>query len=144
MEQKLSFKKVFITALTLMLVAGLSGVLIVCLNMFTEPRIKENETRLEQQKLQEVFREAEFETLEYQEGKIIKVFKAKVDGNTVGYVYKVSGKNQFGTISLLVGINLDGTTKNVVFVENTESFASTVDEHLKDNYQKEGLKNQKL
>lgn len=141
MENKLSLKKVFMIAITLMIVAGLSGALIVCLNMFTEPRIKENEIKLEQKKLQEVYQDAEFIAIDYQDQTILKVSKAIKDDHTIGYVYKVSGKNAYGKITLLVGVNPNGTTKNVVFIENTESFASTVDEHLTTNYQKDGLDN---
>lgn len=139
MENKLSFKKVFIIAVTLMLVAGISGALIVCLNMVTEPIIAQNEIKLEKRKLQEVFPDAEFKEVENNSEKIDKIYEVYNNDTLIGNVYKVSGKNAYGKIVLLVGVNPNNTIKNIVFMENTESFASTVDDHLTNNYQKDGL-----
>lgn len=55
----------------------------------------------------------------------------------VGYIYTVSGKNSYGGISLMVGIEKSGNEYvvcDVEFLSNTESFASTVNSHLKDTY----------
>lgn len=53
--------------------------------------------------------------------------------NELGYIYSVSGKNAYGTISLMVAIQ-DSKVIQVEFVENTESFGSIVNSHVKANY----------
>ena len=135
----LKFSKVFIIAITLMLVSALSGALIVCLNMFTEPKILENERKLEQEKLQEIYADAKFTKLEYSDDSILSIYEASMENDVLGYVYKVSGKNAYGKIVLLVGVNRDGKTKQIVFIENSESYAKDVDKHLTTNYQNKNL-----
>lgn len=134
MENKISFKKVFVIAFTLMLVSALSGALIVCLNMVTEPIIAENEVKSEEQKLQQVYQNATFKQIEYEDDTIKAIYQAFGDEKYLGRVYKVTGKNAYGAITLLVGINLNGTIENVVFMENGESFASTVTDHTNSSY----------
>lgn len=51
----------------------------------------------------------------------------------LGCVYSVSGKNAYGSISLMVAVK-DSLVTQVEFVENTESFASTVEKHVKSKY----------
>ena len=130
MNNKIEFKHVFKIAITLMLVAGIAGALIVFLNLFTAPIIEENNAKKEQTKLQEIYPNETFETLDYTDSTIKKVSKT-----TKGYVYQVEGKNAYGNIVLLVGINLDGTVEKVVFLENGESFAQTVNDHVDATYQ---------
>ena len=55
------------------------------------------------------------------------------DGNVLGYIYTVSGKNSYGEVSLMIGIT-DDKVIDVEFLTNTESFASTVNSHVKSNY----------
>ena len=139
MENKLNFKHVLLVAFTLMLVAGIAGALIVCLNLFTEPIIKDNDAKKEQQMLSEVYNEATFVAVQQNIDIIETVYEAKVNDALVGYVFKVSDKNAYGKISVLVGINLDGSTKQVVILENTESFATEVDNHYQQNYHNQSL-----
>lgn len=136
MENKLTFKKVFVIAFTLMLVSALSGALIVCLNMVTEPIIAENEVNKENKLLEEVYPGATFKKIDYSNDTILSISQAFKDDKYLGRVYKVTGKNAYGSITLLVGINLDGTLENVVFMENGESFASTVYDHTDASYTK--------
>ena len=133
MEQKLKFKTVFIIAITLMLVSGISGALIVCLNHFTEPIIEENNKRIEQEKLAQIYQDATFTKVENVSG-VDVLYEAHQNNELVGYVYKVSGKNAYGAISLLVGINPDGLIKRSVMLENTESFATEVNNHFASSY----------
>ena len=143
MDQKLSFKKVFLTAFTLMLVAGLAGAVIVLLNMFTEPIIEANNAKLEQQKLQEVYEAAEFESSSFTDnGEEVSYYLAKSNNEVVGFVYKVSGKNAYGSITLLVGVNKNGTVKRAVIMENTESFATDINKQFNKNYHNDMTKDE--
>lgn len=145
MENKLSFKKVFLTAFILMMIAGLSGAAIVLLNMVTEPIIAQNEIKVENEKLNEVYSNAIFVDLKITDGNILKVCEAQdEEQNTIGYVYKASGKNAYGSITLIVGINLDGTVRKAVLMQNTESFASTVNDHFEENYRQNDLTEQNI
>ena len=47
--------------------------------------------------------------------------------------FTVTGKNSYGTISLMVAVN-DGNVSKVEFLANTESFASKVNDYVKSNY----------
>ena len=141
MENKISFKKVFLTAFTLMMVAGIAGALIVCLNLFTEPIIDQNNLQIEEAKKQEIYPEATFEEIKMNvEGEDLIVYRAKKDGETLGYVYKMSGKNAYGAITMLVGINKDGVVKRSVIMENTESFATDINKQFNNRYHKDMTK----
>ena len=49
-------------------------------------------------------------------------------GDVIGYVYKNETKNNYGDITVLVGINLDGTIANVVIssTSNTPTFVNRI------------------
>lgn len=133
---KLSFKKIFKISIVLMLVAGLSGALIVLVNMVTEPIIVENGIKQEKEALNEIFSGANPEIVfDNGEGEVKKVTKALVNDEVKGYVYRLSGKNAYGIITLLVGISSDGKVTRVVFLENGQSFAPKVEDHVEATYQ---------
>lgn len=133
---KLNFKNVMKIALVLMIVAGLSGALIVLVNKITAPIIAQNEIRQEQVAQEQIFSLASFTTLlEEDDGDIVKVSVAKQNNGVIGYVYRLSGKNAYGVISLLIGINDKGVVSKVVILENGQSFASKLDAHVQNTYQ---------
>lgn len=133
---KLSLKKIFRISIVLMLVAGLSGALIVLVNMVTEPVILENSKKQEKEALEVIFKDASPEVVfDNGEGDVKKVTKALVNGEVVGYVYRVSGKNAYGIITLLVGVSNSGNVVKVVFLENGQSFAPKVEDHVEATYQ---------
>ena len=133
MENKFSLKTVIRIALVLMLVSGLSAALIIALNKVTAPIIVQNNIDKENNSLAQIYAGAEFETLEEGNGTILKVAKATKNNELLGYVYKVTGKNAYGTITLLVGVT-NGEVVKVVFLENSESFASKVEDHVNSAY----------
>ena len=127
-------KKVIRIALVLMLVSGLSAALIIALNKVTAPIIAQNNIDKENNSLAQIYEGAEFTPLSEDVSEtILKVSEAKKDDATIGYVYKITGKNGYGKIILLIGIT-DGKVKKVVFLENTESYASTVEDHVSSAY----------
>ena len=127
-------KKVIRIALVLMLVSGLSAAIIIALNKLTAPIIVNNNIEKENNSLAQIYEGAEFELIEENvSDTILKVSLAKKDGNDLGYVYKITGKNGYGKITLLIGVT-DGKVVKVVFLENTESYASTVEDHVNNTY----------
>ena len=138
---KFDFKKIIRIAFTLMLVAGLSGVLIVLLNNYvTAERIAQNEIDKENKALEAIYSNCDYEVLEENSSNsILKITKATKSNEFMGYIYKVTGKNAYGTITLMLGIDPSGVVSNIVMIENTESFKSTVDEHFEANYKEDDM-----
>lgn len=128
--------KYFKTAIVLCLICGLCAVLIAFINYFTSPIIKENKVKAEAKACSEIYPNMEYEEVELAnaDSSIEKKWAAKENGEIKGYIYSVSGKNSYGTISLLVGINLNGSTEKVVLTTNTQSYARIVKNHVKATY----------
>lgn len=111
----------------------LSAAVIVGTNLITEQRIKENEIAAKNKAMGEVFSDCTFG----EETKISDIeylvsytdaFKGELE---YGSVYYTSGKNMYGSISMMVGIYVNGEVGHISLVENTESYASTIeDEYL--------------
>ena len=133
---KFDFKKILRIALTLMLVAGISGVVIVLLNNYvTASIIEENEIKKENNALALIYPDSSYNVLEENvDGTILKITEAKKDDEVVGYIYKVTGKNSYGSITIMLGINSNGVVSKLTLTENTESFKTTVDEYVASKY----------
>lgn len=60
------------------------------------------------------------------------------EDNKYGYVFKTQGsdKNNYGTITMLVQINIDFTIGKISILENSESYATTVQNDYVDPYNK--------
>ena len=128
--------KYFKTAIVLCIICGLCAVLIAFINYFTAPIIEKNKIEAQNKACSEIYPGLTYEEVELNgtDSAIEKKWIAK-DGDTVkGYIYSLNGKNSYGNISLLVGINLDGSAEKVVLTENTQSFASKVKNHVKSTY----------
>ena len=128
--------KYFKTAIVLCIICGLCAVLIAFINFFTAPIIKENKIKVQNKTCNEIYPGLTYEevSIEGANDAIEKKWVAK-DGEVVkGYIYSLNGKNAYGNISLLVGINLDGSAEKVVLTANTQSFASKVKNHVKSTY----------
>lgn len=128
-------KKYLVVSLTLGIIAGGSALLIGLTNLLTADRIKQNKVQKEENGLKQVFSDesqtftaVEFSTsFEY----IEKIWQAKgKDNKDIGYIYKTSGKNSYGEVSLLIGFNTEKNFANMVVLENTETYGTT----LQDNY----------
>jgi len=121
-------------ALVLGLIGGISALLIGVANAITSQKIKDNETAKEKSALKEIYGDATYEDPEILEGKtyLVKLYTAKVEQTEIGFVYKAAGKNSYGEISLLVGINPNGEHGKIALVTNTESFASVIKESYVD------------
>lgn len=126
------------------LIAGiLGGIALVCalmiagVNMITSKIISDNALQTELETCQSIFSEYDgnqSEVIEIDSDTITKKVLAKDEnGNELGYLYTVTGKNSYGAITLMVAIK-DNQVYQVEFLENGQSFASTVASYVKENY----------
>lgn len=123
----------------LAVITAVCGIMIALLNEVTAPIIEENSYKKEQETLSLIYADAEFKKwdIEIKDEAIEKIYSAYVDGKRVGDVYIVSGKNAYGKIQLMIGLN-DGYVSSIVMTANTQSFGKLVDKYV------EGLNEQTI
>lgn len=135
--------KYFKISATLGAIALVCALLIALINLVTNPVIETNDKTTELNTCKEIFDKYDESKSESKSGNdlsnkneaIIKIIYAKdSDGKSLGTIYKVSGKNAYGTITLMVGIDSQNRVCQVEFIENGQSFASTVNNHVLENY----------
>lgn len=132
-------KKNLITAAILMSICLVCATLISGINMITAPMIEENSVKKEAELCKKIFVNYDTAKDTITEGfastEITKlVIAADSSSNTLGYIYTVSGKNAYGVITLLVGIDTNKELVSVEFMENGQSFSSETANHVTDNY----------
>lgn len=129
--------KYFKVSLVLALIAMVCAAIIASINMATSPIIAKNKEQTEQQTIQKIFKDYNNELSEEipVENEAInkKILARDKDGNNLGYVYNVSGKNAYGAIVLMVAFK-DDLLYQVEFITNEQSFASTVESHMRSTY----------
>ena len=123
---------VVLAAIALVCAAILAG-----LNMVTSPIIAKNDEAKETKTIQAIYDNydsSKSETKTYEGAITKKIYAKNSDGEALGTVYIVTGKNAYGTITLMVAIAPNNTVHQVEFLENGQSFAGTVKTHVKSNY----------
>ncbi|MGM9970449.1 MAG: hypothetical protein ACI35S_08655 [Anaeroplasma sp.] len=131
--------KYFKISAVLCLISLVCAAIIASMNMLTSPIIADNNAKAELETCQAIFADYDQEKsveieLTNEDKAIVKKVLAKNSANEeLGYLYTVSGKNAYGTISLIVAIK-NNTVYQVEFLENSQSFASTVNDHVKEKY----------
>ena len=120
-------------------IALVCALVLAAMDMLTSPIIAKNNKETEKNTIVSIFKDYNEEksvSVDVPEDNayILAIVLAKdSSGNELGYVYTVSGKNAYGTIKLMVAIK-DNEVIQVEFLENGQSFASTVDKHVHANY----------
>ncbi len=130
---KPNIKKYIITALTLCLIAGASAGVIGLAHYITAPILESNVDDETTKLLQKVFGDnATFssETKIDNQTYLTSYWTAKVSGNEVGDAFKTSGSNSYGSISMIVGIKIDGSVGKIYLITNTESYAVYVNQYV--------------
>jgi len=124
----------------------LASIALVCalilagLNMLTSPVIAKNNEQKEIETIQKIYEDYNSEksknvALDGLNSAITKKIIAKDESdNLLGTLYIVTGKNAYGTITLMVAISDENTVEQVEFLENGQSFAGTVKTHVKTSY----------
>ena len=130
-------------------IALICSAILASLNLLTKPIIDDNSAKKQTETIQSIYSEYDsnnskvtYDTANGSTGKaaeILKVVEAKdASGNVLGYVYTVKGSNSYGTIQLMVAISDDNIVHQVEFLENGQSFASTVATWVKETFNNKG------
>lgn len=129
-------KHYVITALVLGAIGGVSAAAIGGVNALTRDRITQNEIDKVNKGIKSLF--SDEATIESEESLdnyqfVNYVYCVNVDDNFVGYAFRTTGSNEYGKISLLVGLNKESESFSFIGVSvitNEQTYAST----LVDNY----------
>lgn len=133
-------KKNILIAVILCLIAGLSGLAIAGVNKWTAPIIEENERVKETKLYKEIFETYDDKFSMIKEDNFInkavlkRVIAYNSQGERLGYIYKVKGKNSYGAIVLLIGIDASNKLVKVEFLTNEQSYSTIVFGHVTNNY----------
>ena len=128
-------KKYIITAVTLGVIAAASAGLIGLTNMFTAKQIAINEQKKFDAGITAIFGENASVNKEFKNGGNDKYVQEWYwvdmgEGIDDGYVFKTTGSNMYGKISLLVGFDYSKIFVGTFIITNEQTYAST----LVDNY----------
>ena len=129
-------KKNLLIASILGSICLICALLIALIDIATKNKIEQNTRETELATIKEIF--ADYDDANSKEleanGSINKKIKAyDKNNNELGYLYNVSGKNAYGSISLMIAV-VDDKLYQVEILENTQSFASTVYSYFKTTY----------
>lgn len=131
--KRYAYVSLVLGAIALVCAALIAGVYLLTnpfVLMNEENRIKDTYSKI----FSEYYSNEELSFTEDEKGYIKKkVVAYDSNGNELGYIYMTYGKNSYGAISLMIGI-VDDKVIDVEFLENTESFASTVNTYVKSNF----------
>lgn len=122
------------TALVLVIIGGFSGLAIWATNEATFETIQENARIKEENFYKEIFEldsdfEIEFEKTDL-DGTINQevVIKDKITKEVIGTIYRGYDKNSYGDITVLVGIDLEGSISKVIISDtsNTPNYVKKI------------------
>ena len=116
-------------AFVLFLIGALSGASIYFVNEATVEAIADNRLEQEIGLYEEIFPEIDSFTKEDLDGLLVsKVTILDVQGECLGYIYKGDLTNNYGVISVMVGITKDGLVANTIISAstNTPTFVQTI------------------
>ena len=130
-------------------IALICALILAALNLLTKPIIDKNAEAKQTETIQAIYSnydsaksEVKYDVNNGDSGKsaeILKVVLAKDSADKVlGYIYTLKGTNQYGTIQLMVAISDDNIVHQVEFLENGQSFASTVATWVKETFNNKG------
>lgn len=122
-------KKVITCGLVLFAIAGISSCLVSVVNHFTSSVISKNANEKENASLREIYPTGDISSPIEVNGEHVEKYWIVTNENS-GRIYKCSGKNAYGSITLLVGISSSYSLGRMSFLELNQSYAQT----LKDNY----------
>ena len=126
-------KKYIFTSITLGSIAAVSALLIGLTNLVTYNKIKENDANKIKNGLLEIYKDASFSepiTIEDSQYKYLQSYYVASKNETqIGYIFQTSGRNDYGTITMLVGISNDYTINRYYLITNEQSFATDLEEN---------------
>ena len=127
-------KKYIITAVTLGVIAAASAGLIGLTNLLTAKQIAINEQKKFDAGITAIFGETASVNKDYKNGGNDKYVQEWYwvhmgEGIENGYVFRTTGSNMYGKISLLVGFDYAKTFVGTYTITNEQSYASTLVEN---------------
>lgn len=140
-------------ASVLAIISLICAVILAGFNLLTKDKIEQNEKDKKNDTIQAIYSEYDSKNSTIQNKKDLKQYNSyssvvderiiacDASGKVLGYLYTVSDSNSYGEISLMVALTDVGgvvSVEQVEFLKNTESFASTVDSWLKNNFVSKG------
>ena len=142
-------KKYLTISLVLGSIALVCALILAALNLLTKPIIDENSKKKQTETIQAIYENYDeskssviYDVSNGSTGKkeeIEKIIEAKNSSDEIlGYIYTVKGTNQYGTIELMVAISPNNVVHQVEFLENGQSFASTVASWVKQTFVNKG------
>ncbi len=145
-------KNIIRSAATLGIIAGVAALLIGLTNMVTADTIAANANAAENKGLAQVFDEVDGVENTYSEIEDLDTssfnFVEKIwicyggsDSSQLGYIYRTSGSNAYGSVTMLLGISGLGDLGNMVILENTETYNTTLQANYIDVYNASDDKN---
>lgn len=116
-------------ALVLFLITFITALLLGFVNQVTAPQIAKNKEATRAAAMAQLIPNAEFEPAEVTEvpapdkntPAIQNIYKAVSDGETVGYCMEVLPSGFGGTLTIVVGVNLDGTIAGAKVTSHAET-----------------------
>lgn len=132
--------KKIMAPIVLFVICAVIGVAMALVNGITKPIIEEN-TRNNQKAIFEAFYKdmTDYkETTEGLEGKVVAKYEILKDTTTIGYVYKASGSNSYGNITMLVAIT-DGKIVGVDYLNNEQTKNPTDIENVGKRYENSNI-----
>lgn len=126
---KTETKKILKCGLVLFAIAGISSTLVSVVNHFASQVIAKNNKEKEEKLLREIYPSGDISSpISVNINHIEKYWE--ISNKEQGRIYKCSGKNAYGSITLLVGISSEFKLGRMSFLDLNQSYAQT----LKDNY----------
>ncbi len=132
-------------ALVLGGIASISALLIALTYMITNSVIEENNLKKTLESLKNIYGEDKIyekvEDIDNQSYSYLNSYYASYNslennqkGDLIGYVFSCDGKNDYGTIEMIVGINVDSDISKIYLIVNNQSFGQTVQNNYVDSF----------
>ncbi len=129
-----SFRDILISALALMLIAGIVTAALAGTNALTKDTIAQRTEEIENAARLEVIDANEFEKMTIQDEETeVTYYRALRDGATVGYVFTASSVGKSSGLIVMTGISADGKVTGVKITDDNET-AGYVDKIVKGGF----------
>lgn len=116
-------KKKIMAPVVLFAICAVIGILMAVINSFTAPKIEENTINAQKEILKAFYSDmteykevTDVEFVDY----VVAKYEILNDTTTIGYVYKASGNNSYGNITMLVAVT-DGKISGVDYLNNEQT-----------------------
>ena len=129
-----TFREILVSALSLMVIAGVVTAALAGTNALTEDTIAERTAEIETAARKEVISADAFEKAELTvNGETVVYYIAQKDGEVVGYVFTATAVGKSSGLTVMTGIGADGKITGVKITEDNET-AGYVDKVVKGGF----------